>query len=746
MRPETVKVLALGPSDEGKRGELWANSSSRLRTILKKAPDATHVILAGDAWLSWHDVDDLAEVCTAQDVIRLEILSSGVPFSVHERVHTLLRAGIKRAMIHVPEKFFQSGSNPDHLQKSILGARALVQAGTKVSIYVPVNRYSRGYLDELAIAACWAGVERFEPLCEKDSLRGLAKMAKKRFESIKYGKFAGLPGILALFPKKEIKGISEDLCPWRSTGWQGKEHACSSVVLMEKNAPAILYCASDQNTLSWEEWAFVKNALGQVWKNGSKRPLRPARMCTNCLNKLMCPGIYSTGQVQEPADGEKWPDPPEAEEIFIDPISVLEVRSKMDKIGPGEKLLLRGRTSHIVLFPEKEICSEDSSPAASVDIQVAADLAASCGLVVKSYGLPWKTCHHDWWLCVQKPIQASHAPIRQGQSLLMVTNVCVTHCLMCGLPGMFQNSHAPAEQVLRHLVELRLLGMLRVDIFGGEVTLRPDLLFLARFARSRGLRSSFITTGYGLSPQMIDKIEESFVDQVEFALDADDEQTHNHIKGGLEVFRQATKLIARLSESNIMVDVNSVILKENMERLSGIVELVARLGADHLRFFPCLRFGIQQGRQLPLSLDDARKIWLQKVPAAQRRADELSQNLEVCAPCDPFDDLALREYSQGKPNSMPRHGKRCYAPDSEMSVLIDGSVIPCLNPSFYADLLQRPSNAAKSPLWKILSSEEMKALVDQAGVHPSCGACICYRDVPGAYHGTIRSLVSTSKK
>ncbi len=740
MSSERLKILAVSRnSPKPYKNNLWANSARMLARIVRGKPFVSHVLIAADAWLSWDDVSDLAKLTKGQRAVVLEILTSGVPFSRQDRIDIALSAGIQRATIHVPPGFFQPGSDEGLLERCIIGAKSLARSGLRVRLTILVDKFSRGYLDELALLASRAGIDEFEPFSKgHETLDSLCHMSKRRFELVRCGKLPRLPDEIILIPRRKIPGVSADLCPWKTKGWKGPESSESSVILLDDRKSAMLYCIQGpEPPLAY--LGLVKNALGQVWKQNAQHPLNLLPMCESCPYMLLCPGIYSSCDENETHGASCWPKAPDIDHVSIEPHSIQNTKRRMMDLLPGEKLLVSGRTSRFVLCSKKNPVKV-SARADSVDIQVAADLACSCGLVVKSYSLTWKTLDQSWWICVQKPMDEPRMTLRPGQSLLMVSNVCVTHCLMCGLPGMFQRSHAPVGQVLRHMVELRLLGMVRVDIFGGEVTLRPDLLLMAGFARSRGLRSSFITTGFGLSIDTVDRLVMSYVDQVEVALDADDDKTHDHIKGGLKVFRQATDLVTRLSKSQVMVDVNTVILKENMEKLTGIVDLVSSLGADHLRFFPCLRFGIHRGRQLPISMTDARKIWMEKIPGAKSRANAILQELEVCAPCDPFDEQALEAYSEGRPNSMPRHGRKCFAPDSEISILIDGSVIPCLNPSFYADLLDRPSNAELDPLWAIRASKEMERLVELAGVHPSCEACICFRDVPGPNHGTISSL------
>jgi MoaA/NifB/PqqE/SkfB family radical SAM enzyme len=193
-------------------------------------------------------------------------------------------------------------------------------------------------------------------------------------------------------------------------------------------------------------------------------------------------------------------------------------------------------------------------------------------------------------------------------------------------------------------------------------------------------------------------------------------------------FDDATELVRQmLRDGRRVVDVNTVMLRENMEHLPAIADLVADLGADEHRLFSCLRFPLQAGVQLPITRADAIRLWQVILPETRRRADRRGLHLEVCGECNTREDAEVEAFVAGRPNPLPLRGQTCVAPDSELSILIDGTMLPCQNPSFYVDLVQRPGNVHRQPVWEVLRSQAMAALVQRAGRHPSCGACICYR-------------------
>jgi MoaA/NifB/PqqE/SkfB family radical SAM enzyme len=535
--------------------------------------------------------------------------------------------------------------------------------------------------------------------------------------------------------------------------------------------------AGDPETLEPAAVALRKHALGQTWwappGDTPHRSLAPHPRCEACLQRLRCPTAYVpreyVAREEAPDAGEgpgARPAPPRAaaghaRDAEAGPAALA---AALERLAPGQTLVVTGRVGRVVLRGDpaaaeaaagagasasasesaveledaRDVAGEQAAADATdvVDPQWVADLARVHGVEVSRYALaggpPPDGVPDGYWLELRRPEIAAPPGPRPGQALLMVCNVCVTRCLMCGLPDLFDRAYLSPEHVLRWLTELRLLGTLRVDLFGGEVTLRPDLLHLADFARHRGLRTSFITTGYQLDEAWVDELAASDVDQVEVALDGDRAEIHNPIKGGLEAFDDAVALVRRLAEDGgRVVDVNTVILAENLGRLPTIVELVADLGADEQRLFSCVRFPLAPGLQEPLGPAEVRRIWEQDVPEARRRAAARGLAFEVCGAVDPTAadrDAAFAAFAAGAPNPLPRRGWRCGAPRHERSLLIDGTVLPCQNPSFYVDLLERPGNALRQWLWEVLASPRFAELAAGAGLWESCGRCICYRD------------------
>lgn len=733
-----------------------ARSPRELLSLLPPVPLPEGLTLLGDHWLTWRNLAHLSRRLRSWLAdAPLSLVTSGRPYRRSDAVARVRALGAVRATVELAAPWFRPGGEPERLREALEGAARLSEAGLRIRVALSVDRFSRGFLDELALETARAGGVAFEPVCHtpRDDFQRSERNARARFDRVQADAWPAGADLRLPFAR-ELPDLDLAHCPWRHVGWPGPEPPSRAAILCSPGAPPVLHVADAETSLDPWNVALRKHALGQVYSlsaNGETlRALAPHPACVDCLQRIRCPTAYEPRDSSAPeAEGGVVPSPspdiPTRRRLDVGR-GPSPLRAALADLLPDEALLVTGRSGRVLLVDGRRATEVSMSPSTDaaegtrdppdanpeiVDPQWVADLARVWDARVSRYVLSGGLGHDSWWLELRRdPVHPPRGP-RPGQALLMVCNVCVTHCLMCGLPHLFENAFLPASHALRWLTELRLLGTLRVDLFGGEVTLRPDLLDLAGFARHRGLRTSFITTGYQLGDPFLEALAHSDVDQVEVALDHDLRAQHNHIKGGLDTFDDAIALVQHLSrDAGRVVDVNTVILRENLGHLGRIVKLAADLGTDEHRLFSCIRFPLAQGTQEPLDLQDAARIWEHDVPEARRHAADRGVPLEVCGAVDPEDsdlEAAYAAFAAGEPNPLPRQGRRCTAPRNELSLLIDGTVLPCQNPSFYVDLLQRPGSALSKWLWEVMASSEFAALAAEAGRLPSCARCIAYR-------------------
>jgi radical SAM protein len=128
---------------------------------------------------------------------------------------------------------------------------------------------------------------------------------------------------------------------------------------------------------------------------------------------------------------------------------------------------------------------------------------------------------------------------------------------------------------------------------GGDCLLRPDLFELVKYAKGLGMPvalSPSITPQ--LTPETIQKMVDSGISAVSISLDGAMPATHDGVRGIPGHFEETIKGITALSAAGLTVQVNTTVMRANVDELADIADLIARAGAHIWEVF----FLVQVGR------------------------------------------------------------------------------------------------------------------------------------------------------
>ena len=128
---------------------------------------------------------------------------------------------------------------------------------------------------------------------------------------------------------------------------------------------------------------------------------------------------------------------------------------------------------------------------------------------------------------------------------------------------------------------------------GGDCLLRPDLFDLVEHATGMGLPvalSPSVTPS--LTPTMIDQMVASGVKAVSISLDGAQAATHEGVRGIAGHFEATVYAIRALAAAGLTVQVNTTVMRANVDELADIASLISRAGAQIWEVF----FLVQVGR------------------------------------------------------------------------------------------------------------------------------------------------------
>jgi PqqA peptide cyclase len=168
--------------------------------------------------------------------------------------------------------------------------------------------------------------------------------------------------------------------------------------------------------------------------------------------------------------------------------------------------------------------------------------------------------------------------------LAELTHRCPLRCPYCSNP--LELSRASVELDTRTwkrvLSEAADLGVLQVHFSGGEPLVRRDLAELVRHAAKAGLYANLITSGIPLASDRLTELVEAGLEHVQLSVQDAGAMRGDRI-AGLAGSQEAKRLAAQLvREAGLPLTVNAVVHRQNLDRLSEIIELAVTFGADRL--------------------------------------------------------------------------------------------------------------------------------------------------------------------
>lgn len=163
------------------------------------------------------------------------------------------------------------------------------------------------------------------------------------------------------------------------------------------------------------------------------------------------------------------------------------------------------------------------------------------------------------------------------------TRACLLACKHCraeAAPHPAPGELSPAEG-LRFIESLTQFGRPYpvLIITGGDVLMRPDAFDLVNYARSLGIP-------VGLAPSVTPKLTDDAIHRlldvgvsiVSLSLDGATAATHDGIRGVAHHFEQTVDALSRLVTAGFTVQVNTVVMRDNVEELPAIAQILKDIG------------------------------------------------------------------------------------------------------------------------------------------------------------------------
>lgn len=171
---------------------------------------------------------------------------------------------------------------------------------------------------------------------------------------------------------------------------------------------------------------------------------------------------------------------------------------------------------------------------------------------------------------------------------------CNLHCIHCYNEQSERNKKSTLlnnfsiDFILDRIIEL---GVEHLHLLGGEPLLYSGIIELIQKAKQRNLKVSVNTNGLLLSKQTVMELISANLDQITVSLDGENARDNDIIRGEntfkivTEKIRSMVEIVAD-SKSKLLIQIASVVTKENIDKIYRMPILVNMLGVRYLDIMP----------------------------------------------------------------------------------------------------------------------------------------------------------------
>jgi len=171
----------------------------------------------------------------------------------------------------------------------------------------------------------------------------------------------------------------------------------------------------------------------------------------------------------------------------------------------------------------------------------------------------------------------------------LLGNSCNLNCQFC-----FWDLHLKDISLIKKkniIDEIKNSGIRKITISGGEPLCNKDLFFVLEYAKKNELEIVLHTNGLLIDGSIVDNLK-PLVSRVSLSFDGSDEEMMKKMRQNPEMFSHTVWLIKKLCESNIPVNVKTLITKINQKDISNIGKVLSSFPIEYwslLEFNPINR-------------------------------------------------------------------------------------------------------------------------------------------------------------
>jgi len=164
-----------------------------------------------------------------------------------------------------------------------------------------------------------------------------------------------------------------------------------------------------------------------------------------------------------------------------------------------------------------------------------------------------------------------------------LTHRCPLRCPYCSNPmdSVCSDTELDTETWFRVFDEADALGVVQVNLTGGEPLLREDLDRLVERAAERELYTNLITSGIPLTFERLRRLKICGLNSVQVSMQGAREAAADSMAGG-SFFSRKLEVMRWVKSLGLPLTMNAVLHRDNLDEIEDVIRLGERVGADRL--------------------------------------------------------------------------------------------------------------------------------------------------------------------
>ncbi len=162
---------------------------------------------------------------------------------------------------------------------------------------------------------------------------------------------------------------------------------------------------------------------------------------------------------------------------------------------------------------------------------------------------------------------------------------CLNRCVFCSSSDSIRKcgSHPLGlDDIINLLKKKKRLGFKSINFTGGEPSVFPNFLALARQTKKLGFRIYVGTNGGRFAEAGFCREAAPFLDEVCFSCHGHNAALHNRLAANKDAFPRLKKAVGNLSGFPVSFSSNTVVTKYNIDYLGDIINILASWGIKHI--------------------------------------------------------------------------------------------------------------------------------------------------------------------